>query len=296
MIMILIFGKNGYVSKRFQEYFDYKEIPYSVVSLKDKPTSYWAEEMIRVYNPTFVLNCIGYTGKPNVDGCEDNKQECLFVNVILAEKITQACEKYNIPLGYVGSGCIYQEDKVEWWKEYKETDFPNFCFDFKNCSWYSGTKALAESLVQKTWHKSYIWRLRMPFNHLENEKNYIGKILKYDKIWSAANSLTNLDEFVKNCYKCIEKKIPYGIYNMTNSGGINAKEVLNIAKKFNITKNCYEYFSDESEFLKTVKTPRSNCVLDSNKIENAGIHFLPVEESLIKTFEIWNKEDSTIFW
>ena len=294
--MILIFGKNGYVSKRFQDYFDYKQIPYIVCSLKDKPTSYWAEEMVRVHQPSFVINCIGYTGKPNVDSCELHKEECLYVNVILAEKIAEACKKYNIPLGYVGSGCIYQEDEVEWWREYNEKNYPNFCFDFQNCSWYSGTKALAESLVSKTWHKTWIWRIRMPFNHLENDKNYLYKILKYDKVWNAVNSLTNLDEFVKNAYLCYKNEIPYGIYNMVNEGSTCAKKVLETAKTFGITKEKYEYFQDKQDFQKVIKTPRSDCVLTSNKISSCNIHFLPIEESLIKTFKEWKNENSKIFW
>lgn len=294
--MILIFGKNGYVSKRFQSYFDYKEIPYVAVSIKDKPTSYWANEMVRLYQPDFVINCIGYTGNPNVDSCEDNKQECLFVNVVLAEKIADACAEYNIPLGYVGSGCIYQEDEVEWWRYYTEKDHPNFCFDFKNCSWYSGTKALAENIIKKTWYKSYIWRIRMPFNHIENNKNYISKILKYDKVWNKENSLTNLDEFVKNAYLCYKNHIPYGIYNMVNTGEVNARKILDLAKKFNITKEHYNFFENKKEFEKIIKTPRSDCVLNNNKISSNGIHFLPIEDSLIKTFKSWKIEDSKIFW
>ena len=33
------------------------------------------------YKPDYVVNCSGYTGRPNVDGCEDNKEDCWKLNV-----------------------------------------------------------------------------------------------------------------------------------------------------------------------------------------------------------------------
>lgn len=294
--MILILGKNGYVSKRFQDFFNYKKIPFVVESLKDKSSPFFVERLIENHQPRFVINCMGYTGVPNVDACEDNKEECLYVNVTVAEIVAEACKKKNVPLGFVSSGCIYNEFDSEWWHEFTEKETPNFSFPYRNCSWYSGTKSLGESIVKKTWEKTYIWRIRMPFNHIPDDKNYISKILAYSKVWSSMNSLTNLDEFVQLAYYSFVKDIPYGIYNMTNPGGITAKTILELASSFNIKKLSYEYFTNKEEFSKYIKTPRSNCILYSGKIANEGLSFLNSDKSLEKALSYWGKEKATPFW
>jgi dTDP-4-dehydrorhamnose reductase len=294
--MILLLGKTGYVSKRFQDFFNYKKISYVVESLRNEPTAYNVEKLIDKHKPRFVINAIGYTGVPNVDACEDNKIECLYGNVIIAEIVANACKKYNVPLGFVSSGCIYNEIDSESTFEFNEIHPPNFSFPFKNCSFYSGTKALGETLVNKTYFKTFIWRIRMPFNHIPGPKNYLSKILDYSKVWSSPNSLTNLDEFVQIAYYSLVKEIPFGIYNMTNPGGISAKQILEIAKEYNIIKEKYEYFQNLEEFSKYIKTPRSNCVLDSSKISQEGFGFLSSEESLRKTFQNWKDPEKTPFW
>jgi dTDP-4-dehydrorhamnose reductase len=273
--MILLLGKNGYISKRFQDFFNYKNIGYEVASIRDENSEYHIEQLIKNLRPKFVINAIGYTGIPNVDSCEDHKEECLFVNVILAERIAEVCKKYRVPLGLVSSGCIYNEKEIDWWYEFSESDFPNFSFYSGNCSWYSGTKALSESIVSKTWNKSYIWRLRMPYNHIPSSKNYISKIMEYPKVWSCPNSLTNIDEFVSTCYYSMIKECAFGTYNIVNPGGISAKEILRIAKGYNLGKESYEFIYDKKEFSKLIKTPRSNCVLSANKIANQGFGLTP---------------------
>jgi len=295
---VLLLGKNGYISRRFIDFFEFKKIQYKSVSLKESESPYVLESILKQTKPRFVINAIGYTGVPNVDSCEDHKEECLYVNVVLAEIVANECRKANVPLGFISSGCIYNEDKIEWWNTFKESDYPNFSFynQNKKCSWYSGTKALGENIVGKSWDRTRIFRLRMPFNHLENSKNYLSKIFNYDKVWSSMNSLTNVDEFVRAVYQAMNAETPYGIYNVCNHGGISAKQIHNLAKSFKIGKESYSYFKNENEFISVIKTPRSNCVLNTSKIKTEGIYMLPVEESLEKCFKVWNQKESTIFW
>ena len=294
--MILLLGKNGYVSSRFQDFFKYKKVDYAVESLREYTSQSYVSSLLKKHNPSFVINCIGYTGNPNVDSCEDNKEKCLYANVTLAEIIADSCKERNVPLGFVSSGCIYNDYTETNEYIFSEKDFPNFSFPTRTCSWYSGTKALGENIVRKSWEKSYIWRLRMPFNHLPGNKNYISKLFDYSKVWSCDNSLTNIDEFVQICYYSLIKEISYGTYNLVNPNGISAKDILEIAKEYNLKKEKYEYFSNLEEFSRVIKAPRSNCILDSSKISEQGLSFLPVENSLHKTFQFWNKKEENPFW
>ena len=74
--------------------------------------------------------------------------------------------------------------------------------------------------VVSKWNKSYVWRLRIPFEENNNSRNYISKMLKYEKLLQAENSISNKHEFVSACIQTILKKVPYGIYNITNTGYI----------------------------------------------------------------------------
>jgi len=295
--MILLLGKTGYISKRFQDYFDFKKIDYKVVSIKDLPNAHHVGLVIAEHNPDFVINAMGYTGNPNVDACETNKEECLYVNVVLAEVVADYCKKYRIPLGHISTGCLYKELDVEWWYTFDEKVAPNFSFVQKNCSWYSGTKALGESIVRKTWEETYIWRLRMPFNHIEHPKNYISKLLKYPKVWNWPNSITNLDEFVMWCTVAIEgRKVSYGTYNMVNTGQIDAKTILKIAGEEGICKLHYEYFESLEELKTVAPNPRSDCALSPIKALGQHLFFKDIEESVRITMRNWNKPNEHPFW
>src|SRR6266702_1805075 len=93
-------------------------------------------------------------------------------NTLLPLTIAQACVAAGIPFGHVSSGCIYSGAHVlengSWRVErdltlsplsrlpeenpaalrgFSETDEPNFTFRQPPCSFYSGTKALAEEAI-----------------------------------------------------------------------------------------------------------------------------------------------------
>ena len=289
--MILILGKNGYISKRFQDFFTLRGIPFQAVSLRNDPLQIYT--ILSEVWPTMVINCIGFTGIPNIEACENQKEECLSVNVNLAEVIAEACKKFHIPLGFVSSGCIFKDrgDGVP----FSETSLPNFTFLLGKASWYSGTKALGESIVAKTWEQTWVWRIRMPFNHLDQPKNIITKYLKYPRIWNQKNSYTNLDEFVEMAASFQNKKIPYGIYNMTNPGGIDPAQILDIARREGFESNVQELISDPAKFDSISSIPRSDCILDTTKSSKYGIAMLDVGASFRKCFQNWNRDISP-FW
>lgn len=266
-------------------------IPFKAVSLRDNPFQIYTI-MSEVW-PSMVINCMGYTGMPNIEACEDQKEECLFVNVNLAEVVADACKKFDIPLGFVSSGCIFKDrgDGIP----FTETSLPNFTFLIGKSSWYSGTKAMGESIVAKSWKKTWIWRMRMPFNHLDQPKNIITKYLKYPRIWNQPNSYTNLDEFVKVASSFLPNKIPYGVYNMTNPGGIDPLQILDIARREGFESHVEELISDSSKFDSISSIPRSDCILDTAKCAKHALHMMDAASSFRKCFQNWNRDISP-FW
>ena len=51
----------------------------------------------------WIINCVGFTGTPNVDACEEQKQTCWDLNVTLPTILAQFCVKENIKIRFSAS-------------------------------------------------------------------------------------------------------------------------------------------------------------------------------------------------
>jgi dTDP-4-dehydrorhamnose reductase len=285
--MILLIG-SGYVGSKFGACMERAGIPYQVWPRQDLDYTRLPEltNYLRQHRPEFLINCAGYTGKPNVDACESHKAECLFGNAVLPAIIQTACEQAGVPWGHVSSGCIYNGARPDG-SGFAETDAPNFSFRQNHCSFYSGTKALGEEVLADA-RQCYVWRLRIPFNHEDNPRNYLTKVMRYERLLDARNSLSQLDEFVRACVACWQKRVPFGVYNMTNPGSLTTREVVEMIQKSGVCRKEFRFFADEDEFMRlAAKTPRSNCVLDASKREKAGIAMTEVHDAVAIALQQW---------
>jgi dTDP-4-dehydrorhamnose reductase len=284
--MILLLGKNGYVGKKFIQSCSRS---LQLISISRLDIDYYDPKILSDYlishKIKFLVNSAGCTGKPNVDACETAKYECLQGNAVLPGIIREVCEDLKIPWGHVSSGCIYsgrRPDGGGW----REDDEPNFSFRSPPCSFYSGTKALGEEVLEGA-ENCYVWRLRIPFNHEPSPRNYLQKLLNYENLLEAENSVSHLEEFCQKCIECFTKDVEPGIYNMTNPGSITTSQVTQWMIEEGLTQKKFNFFKTEEEFMeKAAKTPRSNCVLDSTKAEKSGIGMRPVEEAMIDSIRM----------
>jgi dTDP-4-dehydrorhamnose reductase len=288
--MILLLGASGYIGNAFQKLFLSAKISYQPLSRINTNNYHidWVAKAIKEYKATFLINAAGYTGNPNVDACELNKNDCLEANAFLPARLRILCEDASIPWGHISSGCIFQGRRSDG-RGFFENDEPNFTFKTKNCSFYSGTKALGEEIL-KDAEKCFIWRLRIPFDHRNSPRNYLSKLLNYDCLLDAENSISHLGDFVSSCIASWKNQHPYGIYNLTNPGAVTTRDVVEILKAHLVPDKKFHFFSNEDEFLKlAVKAPRSNCVLDTTKSEEAGIAMRPVHQALLDAVYKWQK-------
>lgn len=286
--MIYLLGGSGYVGQAYQNLFTQRGIPFrnlrrAELDYTDVATLQSALEADR---PEFLINASGYTGKPNVDACEDHKAECLFGNAVLPGRIAEACAAAKVPWGHVSSGCIYNGARPGG-GGFREDDPPNFSFRSNHCSFYSGTKALGEEVLAGA-PSVYLWRLRIPFDNIDGPRNYLTKLMRYARLLDAANSISQLQEFVAATLACWEKRIPFGTYNVTNPGGITTREVVDLIRKSGVSSKEFQFFSSEDEFMRTAaRTPRSNCVMDSSKLSAAGIQLTEVHEAVTQALREW---------
>ncbi len=290
--MIYLLGGSGFVGQAYQRFFIKHGILFRNLQRNEIDYTDLARlsAVIEADRPSFLINASGYIGKPNVDACEKQKPECLLGNAILPGRIAEACSHLDIPWGHVSSGCIYTGTRPDG-SGFRENDEPNFSFRRGPCSFYSGTKALGEEML-KDYNKVFIWRLRIPFNHYDNPRNYLTKLMRYERLLDATNSISQLDEFVAATWACWEKKLAFGIYNVTNPGYVTTREVVDLIRESGVCAKDFSFFSDENEFMRLAAlTPRSNCVLDSSKLRLAGVEMTEVHEAIARDLHNWKSAD-----
>lgn len=225
----------------------------------------------------FVINAAGFTGVPNVDACENLKDETIEGNVLFPLLLEQKAKTIFAPVLHISSGCVYTGYVDNGWEE---EDVPNFTFD--NGSFYSASKALFQDLwLEQYAYKSYLFRIRMPFGSDNDPKNLLTKLKNYDKLIDNVNSLSNVEEVAKSVVYFALNRPEYGLYNAVNPTGISTKEIAAVLK---LDK---EWLTPE-EFKSISVAPRSNCVLNTDKMQ-AVFEFKDVYQSLHETVEKMDK-------
>jgi dTDP-4-dehydrorhamnose reductase len=315
--MITLLGASGYIGEAFAR--ELKRRGKAYESLSRSKIDYTKFEVLWKYlrerKPEFVVNAAGYTGKPNVDACEVARADTLQGNTLLAQTIAQACAAADVPWGHVSSGCIYSGAKVSVGGQvrvekdmsradmralvakepgaihgFTETDTPNFTFRDPPCSFYSGTKALGEEAIIGLG-RSYIWRLRIPFDEYDNARNYLSKVQRYSKVYDNVNSISHRADYVSACLDTWENQAAFGIYNVTNPGWVTTREVVKMIERVLKPGRKFEFWASDEEFYKVAaKTPRSNCVMDTTRLLAAGVKIRPVLEALEASLKQWKKE------
>jgi dTDP-4-dehydrorhamnose reductase len=315
--MIVLLGASGYIGQAFARALRERQQPFTTLSRKQLDYTRYELllQFLRDSRPAFLINAAGYTGKPNVDACEEAKADTLMGNTLFPQTIAHTCQVTRTPWGHVSSGCIYTGAKVltgdvqriekdlgrpemkalaennpSAIQGYAETDEPNFTFRRPTCSFYSGTKALAEEAVAGIG-QSYVWRLRIPFDEFDNPRNYLSKIQRYAKVYDNVNSISHLGDFVRACLDLWERHAPFGTYNIVNPGFVTTRQVVKLIRRILNPKRSFEFWRDDDEFYRVAaKTPRSNCVLDVSKLLAAGVRLRPVTEALEDSLHAWRSE------
>lgn len=282
--MVLLLGSSGYVGDAVKQALTNESIDFICKSIRYPLDKQDFQRTLLKEKIEVVINCAGYTGVPNVDACElpENKQLCIEANAFLPAQIMEVCNDAHVKMVHVSSGCIYTDYACANAQpptiQFEELDAPNFSFMMGNCSWYSGTKALGEMMCAD----AYICRLRIPFNGEINARNYLCKMRNYDVLLNATNSFSQLEEFARGIVHIalnIDAAHHMRIFNMTQPGYMTTVQVVEMMHKHNIVKDKL-YFKSIDEFNRTIKAPRSNCVLNSSYACSCGIKLTPIEDAM----------------
>jgi 3,5-epimerase/4-reductase len=267
---VLIYGGYGWIGQLIVNEMTKNNTDDIIISeLKIKPTTIdRIENELDSIRPDRVICTLGRTygydedsGKfiNNIDYLENHLRENVNDNLYSPMLLAVLCQKRNIHLTYLGTGCIFSRDTREDKTEYTESSVPDFFG-----SGYSIVKGYTDQLVKHFDNVANI-RIRMPIVPESNSRNFITKILSYTKICSMPNSMTYLPDMIP-IFIDICRSGKTGTYHLTNPGYIDHQTILEIYKRRH-PEHSYELVN-EDELNSLLKSRRSNNVLSTEKLES----------------------------
>lgn len=276
---ILIFGgKTGYIGQKLVKIFN--DIGHNTLCATARLEN--REEVVNeilATKPDQIVNAAGITGRPNIDWCEDHKQETIRANVLGALNLADIAYLHNIHCTYIGTGCIYEYDEKHPMGSgigFTEEETPNF-----DGSFYSIGKIALEKFI--AYYPNILsLRIKMPIS-LELDKGFVGKITKYKKLVNIPNSLSNLEDLLPIVADMIVQQFK-GLFNVVNPGTASHNEVLDLYKKYIDPSFTYENFSLEEQ-AKILKARRANAELSAAKLLHYYPHVPHIKDSLAKLFQ-----------
>jgi dTDP-4-dehydrorhamnose reductase len=146
---------------------------------------------------------------------------------------------------------------------------------------------MAETLLKEA-PGCLIWRMRIPFDEFDHKRNYLSKLIAYEKLLEVRGSISQRQEFAEAALETLRREVPPGIYNMTNPGAISTTEVIEAMLRHGLTNKAFTFFRDESDFMAAPgRVRRASCELSTDKLLATGIPLREIHESLERTLGRW---------
>jgi dTDP-glucose 4,6-dehydratase len=268
---ILIYGHRGWIGNQFIDILKKQSIPFNTGKVRVNNINEIEKEILDLI-PTHVVSFIGRTHGSigdkkytTIDYLEqegklyENVRDNLFSPFVLAE----ICSRKNIHYTYLGTGCIFKyDDKHPFGEEingFTEDSTPNFFG-----SSYSIVKGFTDKIMKLYENNVLNLRIRMPITGAENPRNFITKIVNYEKVCSVPNSMTVLPELLP-CVVDMMKKSITGTVNLTNPGLISHNEILEMYKEIVNPYFSWKNFTQEEQ-RSILAADRSNNFLETTKL------------------------------
>jgi 3,5-epimerase/4-reductase len=280
----LIYGSEGWIGRQVISKMNEMGLEYIIGKTRAENMDELEKEIIEI-KPTHIMSFIGRThgiinGKSytTIDYLEqpgkirENVRDNLYSPIVLA----MISQKYNIHYTYLGTGCIFEYDSTHpFGKEsngFTEEDYPNFFG-----SSYSIVKGYTDKLMHM-FNNVLNLRIRMPITSDYNPRNFITKIITYEKICSVPNSMTVLPDMIPIIIDMSINKHT-GTVNLVNPGLISHNEILEMYKEIVDPEFTWKNFTVEEQ-NKILASGRSNNYLDTSKLEKMYPSILPIKESV----------------
>lgn len=265
----LLFGPNGWLGSKLVELM----CADATLARIDHPEE--VRDAIDQYNPDMVINCAGIKGVPNIDWCSatpENQNLTWRANVYGPDNLARAC-RGRAMLVHLSTGCLFTGPSPHLDGRWREDDVPS------PVNFYGRTKLAGETVILESGVESLIVRLRMPITSEPVPGNLITKLASYQQVIDVRNSVTVVPDFLQAIQQLVAQRCR-GIYHVTNPGAVRHSEILAWYRE--VVDQSHTYTLREPDAIAELTAePRSECVLDTSKLEQAGV-CLPVAEESIK--------------
>ena len=273
---VLIYGYKGWIASHIMKEFDKKKIQYIFGNARVDEVSKVKSE-IRIWKPTHVLCVMGRThgeGYNTIDYLEqkgklvENIRDNLWAPVSLA----MVCKELDVHLTYIGTGCIFSSPD----KKYTEQDLPDFFG-----SSYSIVKGFTDRFMHlDTFDHVLNVRIRMPITADKHPRNFITKIVNYEKVCSIPNSMTVLPTLLPYLVRMMENSMT-GTINLVNPGVISHDEILKMYKDHVDPDFTWNNFSIEEQ-NEILLSERSNNELDTTRLKSLFPSVPEIHEAVLQ--------------
>lgn len=245
--------------------------------------------MLKFHQPDVLINCLGRTGRPNVDWCESHRAETTFGNVTLPLLLAESCAKNGTHLIHIGSGCIYfgTSPNIGYgmycgpdpsYKGHQSIDHGWREDNFANPqSYYSKTKYACDLVLAEMPNVTTL-RIRMPISEQDNPRNLINKLKGYKEVIDIPNSVTFMSDLVRCIRDWATIYQPSGVYHVVNPQPLTAARIMQEFQKF-VPEHKFEIIG-ERRLQDLVVAKRSNCILSGEKLLGKGFRMTPTEDEL----------------
>lgn len=285
---LLIYGHRGWIGSQFLELLKNEpDIQYELSGICCDDYEEISKEIEKV-KPTHLVSFIGRTHGTHeqkyystIDYLEqdgklvDNIRDNLFSPLLLAI----ASIHYGLHYTYLGTGCIFEYDETHSYiNGFLEDSKPNFFG-----SSYSIVKGFTDQLMKSFPRHVLQLRIRMPIVGHHHPRNFITKIVNYEKICSIPNSMSVLPDLLPIMLDMIQKQ-KTGTYNFTNPGLISHNEILDMYIKYVDPTFTYNNFTIEEQ-NSVLDSKRSNNYLNTNKLSEEYPYLPSIHQSLESLFQ-----------
>lgn len=285
---VLVIGANGLLGQKIVETF-LDDFEVHGIGRKNKPSLEFDKfnytvcditnreqilELVRTFEPHFIVNSAAYT---NVDGCEDEKEDCWKINVVGVENLANTAKRFGIHVVHISTDYVF--DGVE--GNYDEESRP------KPLGYYGRTKLAAENALISSGIDCAIVRTMVLFGMgIDLNHNFvtwiIEKLTNGESIKIVDDQFghpTLVDDLAKAILKIVDLK-KTGIYNIAGSECIS---------RFELAQKIAKVFDLNSALIHSIKTkdlnqkaPRPlNSSFDLNKtLKELGFQLSDVEKGL----------------
>lgn len=201
----LITGANGQLGNALRQ--QYPEAHFTDAAELDI-TSKEAVERFDWSNVTHIINAAAYT---NVDGAETNEEICMKVNVEGVKNLANAAENNDLILVHISSDYVFDGKK----ESHTEGE------EFSPISVYGLSKAEGDKEAIKAGRHYIIrasWVIGEGHNFVRIMMGLAEKNISPTVVNDQIGRLTFTSELVRAIDHLISRGLPFGIYNVTNSG------------------------------------------------------------------------------